>query len=122
VYVPRESTARKPAVCHDGTDRCANGPTRGAVAVDPVIKATSLKRLKRIEGQIRGLYKMVETERYCGDVLTQLGAVQEALRAVGKELMRNHLRHCASASIRIGGSDADAVCDELIELFYKNAR
>lgn len=109
-------------VCHDGTDACANIPTQGAVAVDPVIKATSLRRLKRIEGQIRGLYKMVETERYCGDVLTQLAAVQEALRAVGKELMRNHLRNCASAAIRIGGSDADAVCDELIELFYKNAR
>ncbi len=95
---------------------------RKAVAVDPEIKAANLKRLRRIEGQIRGLHKMVEDDRYCADVLTQLGAVHEALRAVGRELMRNHLRHCASHAIRSGGDEARAMYDELIELMYKNAR
>ena len=95
---------------------------RAAAGVDPVIKAANLKRLKRIEGQIRGLHKMVEEDRYCADVLTQLGAVQEALRAVGKGLMRNHLRHCASQASRSGGASADVMYDELIELMYKNAR
>jgi DNA-binding FrmR family transcriptional regulator len=65
---------------------------------------------------------MVEEDRYCADVLGQLSAVHEALRAVGRELMRNHLRHCAASAIKAGGAEAEAVCDELIELMYKNAR
>ena len=93
-----------------------------AVAVDANIKQANLKRLKRIEGQIRGIHRMVEEERYCADVLGQLSAVHEALRAVGRELMRNHLRHCASRSIQSGGQDAEATYDELVELFFKNAR
>ena len=52
---------------------------------------------------MRGLQKMVEEERYCADILTQISSVQEALRAVGRELMRNHLRHCATEAIRHGG-------------------
>jgi DNA-binding FrmR family transcriptional regulator len=95
---------------------------RKAAAVDPSIKAANLKRLKRIEGQVRGLQKMVEEDRYCSDVLIQLGAVHEALRSVGRELLRNHLAHCASDAIRKGGPEAQQVCDELIELMYRNAR
>jgi DNA-binding FrmR family transcriptional regulator len=109
--------------CHDG--RGDDGPPadgRKAAGVDPEIKAANLKRLKRVEGQIRGIQKMVEDDRYCADVLTQLGAVQEALRAVGRELMRNHLRHCAADALRAGGADARAMTDELIDLMYKNAR
>ena len=95
---------------------------RKAVGVDSDIKAGNLKRLKRIEGQIRGLHKMVEDDRYCADILGQLSAVHEALRAVGRELMRNHLRHCATHAIHQGGEKARAMYDELIELMYKNAR
>ena len=95
---------------------------RTAIGVDPEIKVANLRRLRRIEGQIRGLYKMVEDDRYCADVLTQVGAVQEALRAVGRELMWNHLRHCATHAIRTGGDGAMAIYDELVELMYKNAR
>lgn len=95
---------------------------RKAIAVDAEGKDANLKRLRRIEGQVRGIQKMVEEDRYCGDILTQLGAVQEALRSVGKELMRNHLRHCATHAIHKGGKDADEMYAELVELFYKNAR
>ena len=105
--------------CHDGTSTVK---ARKALAVDPDGQAANLKRLRRIEGQVRGLQRMVEEDRYCGDILTQLGAVQEALRSVGKELMRNHLQHCAAQAIRTGGTDADAMYAELVELFYKNAR
>ena len=103
---------------------CDSSPSQGrkAVAVDADIKEANLKRLCRIEGQIRGIRKMVEEERYCADVLMQLSAVHEALRGVGKELMRNHLRHCATRSIESGGREAQAMYDELVELFYKNAR
>ena len=64
---------------------------RRAHAVDADGKARNLRRLRRIEGQVRGLHKMVEEERYCADVLTQIASVHEALRAVGRELVRNHL-------------------------------
>jgi len=95
---------------------------RKALGIEPIGKAANLKRLRRIEGQVRGLHKMVDDDRYCGDVLTQLGAVQQALRAVGRELLRGHLRHCASAAIRAGGAEAEAMYDELIELMHKNTR
>src|SRR5919202_6372239 len=74
----------------------AHDAGRKAVAVDPEIKARNLTRLRRIEGQVRGLQRMVEEDRYCPDIMTQISSVQEALRAVGRELMRNHLRHCAT--------------------------
>ena len=103
---------------------CAVGSDEGrkAVAVDPDIKAGNLTRLRRIEGQVRGLHKMVEEDRYCADVLTQISSVHEALRSVARELMRNHLKHCASAAIRAGDASADAMYDELIELMHKHMR
>jgi len=94
-----------------------------AVAVDPEAKDAVLKRLRRIEGQIRGLQKMVEEERYCADVLTQIASAHEALRSVGRILMKSHLRHCATHAIRSGDRDAaEAMYEELVELMYRNAR
>jgi len=61
--------------------------SRKAVAVDPEVKSRNLKRLRRIEGQVRGLQKMIADDRYCADILTQISSVQEALRGVGRELM-----------------------------------
>ena len=100
-----------------------NSHGRKAVAVDPQIKASNLKRLRRIEGQIRGLQKMVEEDRYCSDILVQVSSVQEALRGVSQALLRNHLRHCATAAITSGKTaESDAICDELVELFAKFSR
>ena len=96
--------------------------TRKAVAVDPDAKTRNLKRLRRIEGQVRGLQKMIEDDRYCADIMTQISSVHEALRAVGRELMRNHLRHCASSAIRAGDDEAEAMYDELLGLMYKHVR
>lgn len=95
---------------------------RKAVGVDPNIKARNLTRLRRIEGQVRGLHRMVEEDRYCADILTQVSSVHEALRAVSKELMRNHLRHCASTAIRASDAEAEAMYDELLLLMYRSAR
>jgi DNA-binding FrmR family transcriptional regulator len=95
---------------------------RKASAVDPEIKTANLARLKRIEGQVRGIHDMVAADRYCADVLGQLSAVQEALRSVGRELIRNHIRHCATKAIHAGGPPAEAMYDELVELFHKNSR
>jgi CsoR family transcriptional regulator, copper-sensing transcriptional repressor len=95
---------------------------RHAVAVDADIKEKNLLRLRRIEGQIRGLQKMVEEERYCADILVQVSSAHEALRAVSRELMRNHLKHCATAAITSDGLEADAMYNELVELMYKHVR
>jgi DNA-binding FrmR family transcriptional regulator len=95
---------------------------RKAVGVDPGVKERNLKRLRRIEGQVRGLQKMVEEDRYCADILTQISSVHEALRAVGRELVRNHLKHCATAAIRAGDEKADAMYDELVEMMYRHLR
>jgi CsoR family transcriptional regulator, copper-sensing transcriptional repressor len=93
-----------------------------AVAVDADVKDRNLKRLRRIEGQVRGLQRMVESDRYCADIMMQVSSVQEALRAVGRELMRNHLKHCATTAIRAGEPEATEMYDELIDLMYKNTR
>ncbi|HMA03352.1 MAG TPA: metal-sensitive transcriptional regulator [Gemmatimonadaceae bacterium] len=93
-----------------------------AVGVEPEIKARNLRRLRRIEGQVRGLQKMVEEDRYCAEIMTQISSVHEALRAVGRELMRNHLKHCATAAIKHGDGTADAMYDELVEMMYKHSR
>ena len=95
---------------------------RSAVGVDADRKARNLKRLRRIEGQVRGLQRMVESDRYCADIMMQISSVQEALRGVGRELMRNHLEHCASAAIRSSEGEATVMYDELIDLMYKNTR
>lgn len=96
---------------------------RHAVAVTPEIKRQALARLKRIEGQVRGLQRMIEEERYCPDVLTQISAVHESLRSVGRLMLRNHLQHCTTDALRSGESQrAEEVYDELTELFYKHAR
>jgi len=93
-----------------------------ADAVDPTIKAANLKRLRRIEGQIRGLQRMVEEDRYCPDIITQIASAQEALRAVGRQLLRNHLKHCATTAIKKGPDEADRTYDELLELITSISR
>jgi len=101
--------------CATGT-----GDARRAVAVDSEIKRSVLHRLRRIEGQLRGLQRMVEEERYCADIMTQIASVQEALRGAARALLQNHLRHCATAAIRSGDpTAAEAMYAELLELVGK---
>ena len=95
---------------------------RKAAGVDPEIKERNQKRLRRIEGQVRGLQKMVGEDRYCPEIMVQIASVHEALRAVGRELMRNHLRHCVAQAVRAGGSEAEATYDELLDLIYATSR
>jgi DNA-binding FrmR family transcriptional regulator len=70
-------------------------------------KDAVLKRLRRIEGQVRGLQRMVEEDQYCIDVLTQVAATTKALQAVALELLGDHLDHCVRAALTEGGVDAD---------------
>jgi DNA-binding FrmR family transcriptional regulator len=66
------------------------------------VKLTCLKRLSRIEGQVRGLARMVEEDRYCIDVVTQISAVSAALRRVEEEILRDHVAHCVEHAIASG--------------------
>jgi DNA-binding FrmR family transcriptional regulator len=65
-------------------------------------KTAKLKRLSRIEGQVRGLARMVEEDRYCIDIVTQIGAVRAALRRVEEEILREHVAHCVEHAIKSG--------------------
>ncbi|MDQ8144917.1 MAG: metal-sensitive transcriptional regulator [Gemmatimonadota bacterium] len=113
------ATATATASCGCGV---AAGTGRRAIAVDLDRKARNRTRLRRIEGQVRGLQRMVEEDRYCADVITQIASVQEALRGVSRELMRNHLAHCAATAIRQGDAAADAMYDELLDLMFTGRR
>lgn len=91
--------------------------------MDADIKSSNLKRLKRIEGQIRGLQKMVEEERYCADILVQISSVQEALRGVSQALLRNHLRHCVTSTLQKGKPvESERMYTELSDLFSRYSR
>jgi DNA-binding FrmR family transcriptional regulator len=115
---------RKARLSNQDSDHCEI-PIAGrkAVGVDPDIKASNLRRLSRIEGQLRGIQRMVEEDRYCVDILTQLSSAQEALRAVARSLMRNHLSHCMTHAIKSGtNQEKEAMYDEVLDMVYKNAR
>lgn len=83
-------------------------------------KTDATLRLNRIEGQIRGLKKMVEEGRPCVEVLTQLASVQEALRGLTKLMIRNYLENCATEAIR--SKSGDEIYDELMDVIFKFAR
>lgn len=100
-----------------------HGPGGHAVAVDPELQSRALARLKRIEGQVRGVHRMVEDGRYCADILVQITAIHEALRAVGKLLMRNHLEHCVTEALRSDDPvEAEKTYTEVLDLMYRHAR
>jgi DNA-binding FrmR family transcriptional regulator len=108
---------------HSAECACIVGPGHKALAVDPEIKQANQKRLRRIEGQIRGLQKMVAEDRYCADIITQVASVQEALRGVARNLMKNHLHHCADKALRSAKKEeADAMYDELLGMIYTHLR
>jgi DNA-binding FrmR family transcriptional regulator len=75
-------------------------------------KDEHLRRLRRIEGQVRGLQRMIESDDYCIDVLTQISAATRALQAVSLGLLDEHLRHCVSEAITEGGEEADVKITE----------
>ncbi|AQP48187.1 transcriptional regulator [Tessaracoccus aquimaris] len=78
-------------------------------------KASYLRRLKLIEGQARGIARMVENDQYCIDILTQVAAVTSALKAVSLGLLEDHLEHCVADAARKGGAEADEKLEEAMQ-------
>lgn len=94
------------------------GPRHGTLPAET--KQALSRRLRRIEGQVRGLQKMIDDERYCADVLVQIASAQEALSGVGRILLKNHLEHCTTDAIRSGDpAEAERVVDELMQLWTR---
>jgi CsoR family transcriptional regulator, copper-sensing transcriptional repressor len=85
-------------------------------------KDSHLKRLRRVEGQIRGLQRMVEEDKYCIDILTQVSAATRALQAFSLELLEEHLGHCVADAVQAGGSEADAKVREASEAIARLVR
>jgi len=81
-----------------------------------------LKRLRRIEGQVRGLQRMVEEESYCIDILTQVSAATKALQSVALGLLEEHMSHCVVDAARAGGPEADAKVREAAEAIARLVR
>ena len=99
------------------TEERAHHP--GHAVVQPN-KSALLKRFNRIEGQTRGVAKMVEEDRYCVDVLTQISAIQSALDALALQLLANHTKGCVQSAIRSG--DGEAAIDELMAVVKRFGR
>ena len=101
----------------------AHAHPRKAFGVDATLKESNTKRLRRIEGQIRGLQKMVAEDRYCADIIVQIASVQQALRGVARNLMKNHLLHCTEHAVSSGKpAESAAMYEELLELIYTHLR
>ena len=87
------------------------------------IKASCLKRLKRVEGQVRGLAGMVTDDRYCIDIVTQIAAVRAALRRVEEEVLRDHITHCVEHAIVSGdAAEQRRKIAELMDVLSRTAR
>jgi DNA-binding FrmR family transcriptional regulator len=86
-------------------------------------KDALVKRLHRIEGQVRGIERMVEDDRYCIDILTQIGAVTTALESLGFRILDEHVKHCVAGALASGdAAGADAKAAELLEAVHRFAK
>lgn len=93
-----------------------------AMGIPPATRDDLSRRLARIRGQVEGISRMVEDDRYCPDILHQFAAVHSALRSAERELLASHLERCASHAIAEGGEAAGEVRRELVDLFHRFVR
>jgi DNA-binding FrmR family transcriptional regulator len=99
----------------------AGNPAHAMGIAEPT-KKDLLRRLARARGQLEGIQRMVEDERYCPDILQQFAAVHSALRASERELLANHLERCATHAILEGGEAAAEVRREIVDLLHRYVR
>ncbi len=104
--------------CHGDADAPGEGHQHGYITA----KDNYLRRLRRIEGQARGLQRMVDEEKYCIDILTQVSAMTKALQSVALELLEDHMAHCVVAAAREGGAAAEEKIQEASEAIARLVR
>ena len=95
---------------------------RRAFGVDPAAKAANMLQLRRARGQVDGIVRMLEEDRYCADIILQITAARASLQAVAKDLLTRHLKACHVAAMNNGGIAADEMYQELVELVAKMAK
>ncbi|HUV06561.1 MAG TPA: metal-sensitive transcriptional regulator [Spirochaetia bacterium] len=83
------------------------------------VNQSALRRLKNIEGQVRGLQRMVEEEKYCVDILMQVSAVRAALKSVAMVILKRHVETCVSDAIKTGGEESTQIINELMDVVSK---
>jgi DNA-binding FrmR family transcriptional regulator len=116
------STKTAHRAAHGGASSATpTAPRHPAVAHTDAETAALSKRLNRIEGQIRGIGRMIDDDRYCVDILTQVSAVQSALDALARKLLEHHLHGCVSHAIASGSNGAHAI-DEALAVIRKFGR
>jgi CsoR family transcriptional regulator, copper-sensing transcriptional repressor len=118
--LPTAPVAQQAAASKDAPAAPPDLPDAGHRHVHRADKAALGKRINRIEGQVRGVGKMIDDDRYCIDVLTQVAAIQSALDALALQLLEQHLHGCVQQAVRLG--DGDAAMDEALTVIRKFAR
>ena len=118
------SRADEPAAPAKPSARRSPAPAAAAHAAHPLVARTDktglVKRLNRIEGQVRGIGRMIDEDRYCIDVLTQVSAVQSAIDALALQLLEHHLHGCVQHAVKSG--DGDHAIAEALEVIRKFGR
>lgn len=105
-----------------GTSKSSKGAreqpldARLAAGVDPAARAANIVQLRRARGQVDGIERMLAEDRYCADIIVQITAARASLQAVGKALLKAHLKACHMAAMRNGGAAADEMYQELVGL------
>ena len=92
------------------------------VAMDPLVKGHLLKRLERIERQIRAIQMMVMDDDYCANIVVQITAAHGALRGAGREVIRNHLRYCTALALIVGPEQTREMLDEVVDMVHRLGR
>lgn len=92
---------------------------RLAMEIDPAARAANILRIRRAKGQVDGIERMIESDRYCADIITQITAARASLQAVAKALLESHLKACHNAAVSNGGAAADKMYQELVVLVSK---
>lgn len=113
------SKNRRPKLPPPGGERFAD---RTAAGLDPAAKAAYVRQLRRARGQVDGIERMIEQDRYCADIIVQITAARASLQVVAKDLLAAHLNACHRAAMNNGGAAADKMYQELVELVGKMSK
>jgi len=111
---PRAAAPRRPTTV-DGDDRMS-------ATIDPAAKKANLMQIRRARGQVDGIHRMIEEDRYCADIIIQITAARASLQTVAKDLLNRHLKACHKAAMQNGGAAADEMYQELVDLVAKMAK
>lgn len=115
----KPTPTKKPRLAPSAGDRAAD---RLAAGVDPAARAANILQLRRARGQIDGIERMIEDDRYCADIIIQITAARASLQVVANALLQAHLKAAHKAAMNNGGAAADEMYQELVSLVSKMAK